>query len=419
MPDPIGVHPKDQLVKRIDDLEERCGGGGGVGECLNPDNYFGSFTERFNDYRAFDPTTETGGNWSNFLQDHIEGYNNHGIIPGAGTQQVQYGYNHYEGQGNTITGGNSYTNHVEGNNNRLEGTASNNLRMCHVEGDENTITGGAYAVHVGGYQNTVSRYCRHSIVHGEANELENSEGMAVFGRHNKVAVNGYSLNTIVAGSYNTVTSHDSAVFGNNNKSSRSHSFVSGMDADDEGIYFLAIGNGHNIMTLDAAGNLTITGRYSGSGADYAEYFEWLDGNPDGEDRCGMLVTLDGDRIIPAHGDEIFGIISAAPSVVGNAYELHWSGKYARDIFGRIITTPDGAPLISPEYDPNRKYIPRSKRPEWAAVGMTGRLVIKDDGSCKPGGYVSARRGVGTSCYKNTSIRVLRRIDERHVEVIIR
>ena len=51
--------------------------------------------------------------------------------------------------------------------------------------------------------------------------------------------------------------------------------------------------------------------------------------------------------------------------------------------------------------------------------MTGRLVINDDGSCKPGGFVSARRGVGTSCFKNTGIRVLRRLNERHVEVIIR
>ena len=149
------------------------------------------------------------------------------------------------------------------------------------------------------------------------------------------------------------------------------------------------------------------------------YFEWLDGNLDNEDRCGMLVELSGDKIALAHGDEIFGIVSANPSVCGNAYETHWHGKYERDIYGRIMKDEAGKPIISEKYDKRKKYIPRSERKEWAAVGMTGRLVINDDGSCKVGGYVSARRGVGTSCYKNTGVKVLRRLDDKHVEVVIK
>ena len=34
-----------------------------------------------------------------------------------------------------------------------------------------------------------------------------------------------------------------------------------------------------------------------NGADYAEYFEWSDGNPTNEDRRGLCVVLDGDKIL--------------------------------------------------------------------------------------------------------------------------
>ena len=37
-----------------------------------------------------------------------------------------------------------------------------------------------------------------------------------------------------------------------------------------------------------------TGAFNASGADYAELFEWADGNPDHQDRAGLFVTLQGD-----------------------------------------------------------------------------------------------------------------------------
>ena len=72
---------------------------------------------------------------------------------------------------------------------------------------------------------------------------------------------------------------------------------------------------------------------------------------------------------------------------------------------------------SDEYK-KQQYIPRSERSEWGLVGLVGRLVVTDDGSCKVGGCVSARNGIGTSCYKGNA-RVLRRLDENHVEVLLR
>ena len=81
-----------------------------------------------------------------------------------------------------------------------------------------------------------------------------------------------------------------------------------------------------------------------NGADYAEYFEWSDGNSSNEDRVGYTVVLkDGSKIgIATAGDSpssIIGVISGAPAIVGDGYDLGWRGKWKKDVFGREITTP--------------------------------------------------------------------------------
>ena len=69
--------------------------------------------------------------------------------------------------------------------------------------------------------------------------------------------------------------------------------------------------------------------FNGSLADYAEYFEWSDGNPENQDRRGLFVTiLDGEKIsIAGENDDILGIVSAAPLLVGDCITDEWSGKY--------------------------------------------------------------------------------------------
>jgi len=81
-----------------------------------------------------------------------------------------------------------------------------------------------------------------------------------------------------------------------------------------------------------------------SGADYAEYFEWSDGNSANEDRAGYCVVLkDGDKIgIATAGDSpssIIGVISGAPAIIGDGHDLSWRGKWKKDEFGREVTTP--------------------------------------------------------------------------------
>ncbi len=113
-----------------------------------------------------------------------------------------------------------------------------------------------------------------------------------------------------------------------------------------------------------------------SPADYAEYFEWDDGNPKNEDRRGHSVILLPNGMIreARRGDlDIFGIVSGNPSFVGNAAWNGWHGKYRFDRFGAYILSCKGNRWRNPKFDPKKIYIPRADRQEWGCVGLVGRL----------------------------------------------
>jgi hypothetical protein len=172
-----------------------------------------------------------------------------------------------------------------------------------------------------------------------------------------------------------------------------------------------------VFEVRGNGNVFYAGSVTAPGADYAEYFEWADGNPDSEDRVGMSVALAGNQVRPAvEGDTVLGVVSANPSIVGDGAELAWVGQYLKDDWGRVITeeyhaydwtdddgkrhsvasfedtsgvpetaemvTVDGLgnklvrPVVNPDYNPDIKYIPRSRRPEWSPVGLMGKLRVR-------------------------------------------
>ena len=161
---------------------------------------------------------------------------------------------------------------------------------------------------------------------------------------------------------------------------------------NSGYWFLAGQSGDggdNEFILKGDGNAYADLSWNGGGADYAEYFEWSDSNPDAEDRRGISVVLDGDKIRKAQaGEDPIGVISGNPSVVGDAAWNKWSGKYLRDEFGTYIqedyevTNEEGDTVIlqrrklNPAYDPDVKYVPREQRPEWDCVGLMGKLRIR-------------------------------------------
>jgi|APSaa5957512535_1039671.scaffolds.fasta_scaffold19717_2 hypothetical protein len=175
------------------------------------------------------------------------------------------------------------------------------------------------------------------------------------------------------------------------------------------------------FNLKADGNAVCDGSWSGGGADYAEYFEWSDGNPSNEDRRGISVVLDNEKIRPATGGESpIGVISARPAVVGDNDMDRWKQKYLRSDFGDYVfetytvteweeqknskvvlksfesdkipadeTVPSDAFIktadsrgntltrrkINPDYDESQSYTSREERQEWDTVGLMGKLRI--------------------------------------------
>lgn len=133
----------------------------------------------------------------------------------------------------------------------------------------------------------------------------------------------------------------------------------------------------NEFYIRGDGNAFADGSWSGGGADYAEYFEWSDGNTEAEDRRGISVVLDGDKIRKAvTGEEPIGVISGNPSVVGDADMDRWKGKYLRDDYGSYVLDEDGYRQLNPDYDSDVEYVQREDRPEWDTVGLMGKLRIR-------------------------------------------
>ena len=193
------------------------------------------------------------------------------------------------------------------------------------------------------------------------------------------------------------------------------------------------GNGYlagsrNIRTLDVDGNQWIAGAYSSGGGDYSEEYEWIDENPNNEDRRGLFVTLKGRKLVLATKDDnyILGVMSANPSIKGNSADSEWFWKYKRDIFETHIKDENGNLILSEEFDPNKKYIPRNMRSEYDYIGTHGQLIVVDDGTCEVDGYCCAgENGVGTRCddmekeYRKLAFRVTERLDETHVRIVIK
>lgn len=165
--------------------------------------------------------------------------------------------------------------------------------------------------------------------------------------------------------------------------------------------------------------------YAATGADYAEYFEWVDGNPLGEDRRGVTVVLVGHKVQVANSaNGVIGVVSSAPAVIGDSAWSYWQGKYLRDDFGKVleeecelwswtdeagvdhqyasdqipdgVLVPDSKVVVvamrgkrNPAYDPAISYVPRERRTEWTCVGLVGKLRVRS-GQAVPAHWIFLR-----------------------------
>jgi len=132
--------------------------------------------------------------------------------------------------------------------------------------------------------------------------------------------------------------------------------------------------------LRGDGEVYADGSFNSGGADYAEYFEWTDGNSSNEDRRGMTVVLDGSKVKLStssdSADNIIGVVSGRPTIIGDSASEKWTGKYQKDDYNEYILDSDGYRQLSPSYDDTKTYVPREERQEWDAIGMVGKLRIR-------------------------------------------
>lgn len=301
-------------------------------------------------------------------------------------------FSHAEG---SITTASEMASHAEGSETTASGSSS------HAEGDGTTASGSSS--HAEGRSTTASNYASHAS-----------------GKYNAAMTTGGSF---------TNTTGTAFVIGN-------------------GTGISALSNAFSVQfngTVKAKSTITAS-----TTADYAEFFEWLDKNPNEEDRVGHFVTLDRDKIkiATSEDDYILGIVSGEPFVLGNGDCDTWNGMYLHDEFRRTMYEPapkiieildnegnptgeyeevegeyEGTrPILNPNYDQTKQYISRFDRAEWSPIGMLGVLAVLHDGTAEVNGYVTVNNeGIATKCTRDTrnSYRVIKKVSDKVVEVIFR
>ena len=303
--------------------------------------------------------------------------------------------------------------HAEGT--RTRATVNN----AHTEGDMTEATG--RQAHAEGASTKSTANCSHSEGY-----MSVSSGIASHAE-------GYG--TIAAGQGQTA-------MGKYNISDKSNRLIVGIGSSDT--------SRKNGFTVSSSGAGWFASTVTSTGADYAEYFEWVDGNPNAEDRIGLIVTLDGDKIRLANsGDDFIGVVSGTAMVLGDNYEYEWKRKYMTDNYGRVImddpveefveytnyvnpADPSTWEIvresigyhayakISPDYNPDEQYINRAERSEWDIIGMMGKIHVRDDGSCTVGNYATVGdNGIATAATGKTNMRVMKRITDNIILVLMK
>lgn len=352
---------------------------------------------------------EGGGSRADGIASHAEG-----ALTSASNDN-----SHAEGYSTKSTGAHA---HAEGSNTKSSGISSHaegylttaSGTFAHAEGDSTTASGdsshaeGSFTVasgeksHAEGDTTNASGTCSHAA------------GFVTTALDYQYVIGHYNTNGTAGSS--SGTTGDAFIIGKGTKRSSSNAF-----------------------RVTYAGKPYALSSMNTSGADYAEFFEWLDSNSNNEDRRGYFVTLDGDKIkIAEPGDYVLGIISALPAVIGNSDE-NWRGRYVLDEFGGFITeefeyeeeivdkeTGEIKTVIktgtrykeNPEYNPTLPYVQREDRPEWDTVGMMGVLAVRDDGTCQINGYCQVSEG-GVATASENGYRVIKRVNEHVVKVVFR
>ena len=177
------------------------------------------------------------------------------------------------------------------------------------------------------------------------------------------------------------------------------------------------------FNLRGDGNGYADGAWINNGADYAEFFESVDGQIL---TVGSTVVLDNNKVREATSQDpasaIIGVVrpkepNKASMVIGNSAWNKWANKFLTDDFDRYImedhdvlewtdddgkqhsheshNIPDGVTVpedatrkthddkgnkfqhykLNPAWDKDAEYTPREQRPEWNIIGLIGQVKV--------------------------------------------
>ena len=390
----------------------------------------GYYSEAFGAYsHAEGGSTNANGEYS-----HAEGYRpiangDYSHAEGFSTR-ANGTASHAEGWG---TSANGYHSHAEGDRTNAKGHVS------HAEGSGTTASG--QASHAEGWSTIANGKCSHAegfstnanglYSHAEGYYTSANGGYSHAEGWRTTAKGGYShaegYRTIADGDYSHTQNYETTASADCETSMGRYNSTNSTSAYNITNIALSIGNGTsdtsrgNAFTVQFNGSVKGDMSYSTPAADYAEMFEWEDENPDNEDRVGYFVTVSGKKIRKALSNDkyILGIVSSAPGIIGDN-PMRWNNKYLNDEWGRpiyeevevayteMIEQEDGAMKeetvyrtevhrkLNPEWRGEEAYTDRTERKEWAAVGLLGKILVRQDGTLNVGDMcISNDDGIAT------------------------
>lgn len=297
-----------------------------------------------------------------------------------------------------------------------------------------------YAVAVG-CRDSKAGAVRSGVYTSEYTDVTGSDSVALAAKggtsSSRAEVTGGCSALIGCRGSSTKVSHDNAVVvaSNRHESTQDYALEMGNLGDPTFVASSETGD------LSIAGTLTDNASFG----DYAEMFKNAEGVELGP---GTLLTLEGDGVrVASNGDEVVGVVSETAGVVVGASEYAWHKKQARDEWGRKlwresviveVESEDGeqlfygedveppedvlqqegvtvsrrsvrVPVLSKDYDPDREYVPRMKRPgEWVKVGLVGQVLVRVRSDVRAGDHLRpSADGIGSKAHAPTSMRVMR------------
>lgn len=407
----LGSDEMNSITSKIDEVVEQVNNGGGLSDAPSDGKTYGRKDGAWN--KTVGEYSEGGEIFNDYSYNIATGVYSH--AEGISTE-ASGTYSHAEG---SSTRASSDSSHAEGDNTTASGTCS------HAEGVY-TIADG-YSSHAEGNGTTASGFASHAEGSGTKSDgkYSHSSGITTNAKnYAQTSIGCINISDSSPSPESFNTEKCAFVIGNGTES-----YPSQTPGDAFRVFF----NGKVESDLD----------YSTPAADYAEMFEWKDGNTNHEDRVGLFVTLDGENIVLANSNStyILGIISAVPAVLGDS-PIQWQGKYLNDEWGRPIyedveytevkevVKEDGTTekvkekkaahirKINPDYNQDETYKSRADRPEWDAVGLLGKLLVKHDGTLVQGGFCKpSDNGIATK--SDSGYYVMKVVNDHQALVLFR